>query len=78
MSHEWAMEFIQHRIADKRIWGLIQKWLKAGVIEDGEWSETNIGTPQGAVILPLLANVYLHFAFDLWGMHGVRKKRTAR
>ena len=66
MSHEWTMKFIQHRIADKRILRLIQKWLKAGVSEDGEWSETNIGTPQGAVISPLLANVYLHYAFDLW------------
>src|SRR6266446_3363764 len=66
MSHEWTMRFIQHRVADKRIHRLIQKWLKAGVSEDGEWSETKIGTPQGAVVSPLLANVYLHYAFDLW------------
>src|SRR6266403_4416127 len=65
-SHEWTMRFIQHRVADKRIHRLIQKWLKAGVSEDGEWSETKIGTPQGAVVSPLLANVYLHYAFDLW------------
>src|SRR5258708_297037 len=45
---------------------LIQKWLKAGVSEDGQWSETTVGTPQGAVISPLLANVYLHYVFDLW------------
>ena len=65
-SHEWTMRFIQHRVADKRIHRLIQKWLKAGVSEDGEWSETKVGTPQGVVVSPLLANVYLHYAFDLW------------
>ena len=66
MDHEWTMEFVQHRVADKRILRLIQKWLKAGVSEDGEWSETKVGTPQGAVVSPLLANVYLHYVFDLW------------
>src|SRR5450631_4772311 len=66
MGHEWLLKFIQHRIADKRILRLIQKWLKAGVSEDGEWSETKVGTPQGAVISPLLANIYLHYVFDLW------------
>jgi group II intron reverse transcriptase/maturase len=66
MSHEWTMKFMAHRVADNRILRLIQKWLKAGVSEDGEWSETKEGTPQGAVISPLLANVYLHYVFDLW------------
>jgi group II intron reverse transcriptase/maturase len=66
LSHEWTLKFIQHRIADPRIIRLIQKWLKAGVSEEGEWSATTIGTPQGAVISPLLANVYLHYALDLW------------
>jgi group II intron reverse transcriptase/maturase len=66
MSHEWTMKFIQHRVADPRILRLIQKWLKAGINEDGEWSETTVGTPQGAVVSPLLANVYLHYVFDLW------------
>jgi RNA-directed DNA polymerase len=66
MSHEWTMKFMAHRVADNRILRLIQKWLKAGVSEDGEWSETMAGTPQGAVISPLLANVYLHYVFDLW------------
>src|SRR5437764_1619572 len=66
LSHEWTMRFIQHRVADKRIHRLIQKWLKAGISEDGEWSETKVGTPQGAVVSPLLANVYLHHVFDLW------------
>jgi group II intron reverse transcriptase/maturase len=73
MSHEWTMKFIQHRVADKRILRLIQKWLKAGVSEDGEWSETKVGTPQGAVVSPLLANVYLHYVFDLW-IEAWRKK----
>ncbi len=66
MDHEWTMQFLQHRIADNRILRLIRKWLKAGVSEDGKWSESQVGTPQGAVISPLLANVYLHYVFDLW------------
>src|SRR3984957_15598996 len=66
MSHEWTMKFIEHRVADRRMLRLIQKWLKAGVSEDGQWSETIVGTPQGAVVSPLLANVYLHYVFDLW------------
>jgi retron-type reverse transcriptase len=61
MSHEWTEKFVQHRIADPRIHRLIHKWLKAGISEEGEWSETKIGTPQGAVISPLLANIYLHY-----------------
>src|SRR3974390_1206873 len=73
MSHEWTMKFVEHRVADRRILRLIQKWLKAGVSEDGQWSETKIGTPQGAVISPLLANVYLHYVFDLW-IEAWRKK----
>jgi RNA-directed DNA polymerase len=66
MSHEWIDRFVQHRIADPRMLRLMRKWLRAGVSEEGEWSETKIGTPQGAVISPLLANIYLHYAFDLW------------
>ena len=54
---------VEHRIADRRMQRLIQKWLKAGVSEDGQWSRTTVGTPQGAVISPLLANIYLHW-FD--------------
>jgi RNA-directed DNA polymerase len=73
MSHEWTMEFVQHRVADPRLLRLIRKWMKAGVSEDGEWSETKVGTPQGAVISPLLANVYLHYVFDLW-VEAWRKK----
>ena len=66
MSHEWTVKFIEHRVGDPRIVRLIQKWLKAGVSEEGQWSETRVGTPQGAVISPLLANIYLHYVFDLW------------
>jgi group II intron reverse transcriptase/maturase len=73
MSHEWMMQFVQHRVADNRILRLIQKWLKAGVMEEGRWEETAVGTPQGAVISPLLANVYLHYVFDLW-VEAWRKK----
>jgi RNA-directed DNA polymerase len=73
MSHEWTMKFVRHRVADHRILRLIQKWLKAGVSEDGQWSETKVGTPQGAVVSPLLANIYLHYVFDLW-VEAWRKK----
>src|SRR5262250_2040252 len=72
LSHEWLVKFIEHRIADRRMLRLIQKWLRAGVSEEGKWSKTEVGTPQGAVASPLLANVYLHYAFDLW----VRQWRT--
>jgi RNA-directed DNA polymerase len=72
-SHEWAIKFVEHRVADPRILRLIQKWLKAGVSEDGQWSESKVGTPQGAVVSPLLANVYLHYVFDLW-IEAWRKK----
>src|ERR1700681_405010 len=66
VSHDWALKFVKHRVADRRMLRLIQKWLKAGVSEDGQWSETEVGTPQGAVVSPLLSNVYLHYIFDLW------------
>src|SRR3981081_1675569 len=66
ISHERLMELIELRVADPRILRLIRKWLTAGVSEDGQWSETKVGTPQGAVVSPLLANVDLHDVFDLW------------
>jgi group II intron reverse transcriptase/maturase len=66
VSHEWLEKFLKHRIADTRVLRLIQKWMKAGVLEEGERLETEQGTPQGAVVSPLLANVYLHYVFDLW------------
>jgi group II intron reverse transcriptase/maturase len=66
MVHEWTVKFVEHRVGDPRVLRLIQKWLKAGVSEEGKWTESKVGTPQGAVISPLLANIYLHYAFDLW------------
>ena len=66
LDQAWLGRFLEHRIADRRVLRLIQKWLRAGVIEDGEWSETEEGTAQGASVSPLLANVYLHYVFDLW------------
>ena len=66
MSHEWLLKFVEYRIADRRILRLIQKWLKAGVSEEGQWQESRVGTPQGAVASPMLANLYMHYAFDLW------------
>jgi group II intron reverse transcriptase/maturase len=75
LSHEWAMKFVEHRVADRRILRLIQKWLKGGVSEDGQWSESKVGTPQGAVVSPLLANVYLHYVLDRWAGWG--RKRFA-
>jgi len=66
LDHSWLERFLEHRIADKRVLRLIQKWVNAGVIEDGQWSENVEGTPQGASVSPLLANVYLHYVFDLW------------
>jgi group II intron reverse transcriptase/maturase len=66
VSHEWLCRFLQHRIGDERILRIIRKWLKAGVLEDGVVTEGEVGTPQGATVSPLLANVYLHYAFDLW------------
>lgn len=66
ISHEWLMKFLEHRIADPRMLRLLKKWLRAGVSEDGEWSPTTVGTPQGAVISPLYANVFLHYVLDLW------------
>jgi RNA-directed DNA polymerase len=66
LEKTWLIKFVEHRVADPRILRLIQKWLKAGVMEEGRWSETETGTPQGSVISPLLANIYLHYVFDLW------------
>jgi RNA-directed DNA polymerase len=66
IDHGWLVKFVGHRIGDKRLLRLIQKWLAAGVLEDGKWSVADEGTPQGATISPLLANIYLHYVFDLW------------
>ena len=66
INHAWLMKFVERRIADPRMLRLIQKWLRAGVSEDGEWSKTEVGTPQGSVTSPLLSNIYLHYVLDEW------------
>jgi group II intron reverse transcriptase/maturase len=76
LDREWMLKFLQHRVADPRILRLIQKWLEAGVMEEGEWKDTGIGTPQGSVISPILSNIYLHYVFDLWV--DVWRKKCAR
>jgi len=74
ISHEWLMKFIEHRIGDRRLTALIEKWMKAGVLEAGEWKASEEGTPQGGLVSPVLANVYLHYAFDQW----VQQRRRRR
>ena len=76
IDHAWLLRFVEHRIADRRILRLIRKWLTAGVSDEGQWSRTTVGTPQGSVISPLLANVFLHYVFDLWADQW--RKRHAR
>jgi group II intron reverse transcriptase/maturase len=66
LKHEWLVKFLEHRVADKRVVRLIQKWLSAGVLEDGKVERSEVGAVQGGSISPLLANLYLHYAFDLW------------
>jgi len=74
VSHEWLIRFVEHRIGDPRMIRLFRKWLKAGVMEDGEWSSSETGTPQGAVVSPILSNIYLHYAFDLWAERWRRRE----
>ena len=76
VSHEWLIRFLEHRVGDRRIIRLIQKWLKAGVLEDGSVTVSETGTGQGSVISPLLANVYLHYVFDLWAARWRRREAT--
>src|ERR1051325_9569617 len=75
VDHCWMAKFVEHRVGDKRIVRLIQKWLKAGVMEQGRWFETKEGTPQGSVISPILANLYLHYCLDLW-VHQWRRQQA--
>jgi RNA-directed DNA polymerase len=75
LDHGWLAKFIEHRVADRRVVRLIQKWLKAGVLEDGKRIESEVGTVQGGSISPLLANIYLHYGFDLW-VHQWRKSKA--
>jgi group II intron reverse transcriptase/maturase len=74
IDHEWLIKFLEHRIGDHRVLRLIRKWLRAGVSEEGQWSETKVGTPQGSVISPFLSNVYLHYVLDLWVQWWRRKR----
>jgi RNA-directed DNA polymerase len=76
VSQEWVVRFLEHRIGDKRILRLIQKWLRAGILEDGVVTVEEKGTGQGSVISPLLANVYLHYVFDLWAERWRRREAT--
>ncbi len=69
VRHDWAVRFVERRVSDPRLLRLIRKWLRAGVSEAGQWSSTTVGTPQGAVISPFLANVYLHSVLDQWVQH---------
>jgi RNA-directed DNA polymerase len=66
LDRDWLMKFLRHRIADERVLRLVTKWLNAGVIEDGQWSDSGQGTQQGGSLSPLLANVYLHYVLDVW------------
>jgi len=74
LEHGWLAKFVEHRVADRRVVRLIQKWLKAGVMEEGKRMQSEIGTVQGGSISPLLANIYLHYAFDLWIQQWRRSK----
>ncbi len=74
LDHGWLVRFIEHRVADRRVVRLIQKWLSAGVLEDGKRTRSEVGTVQGGSISPLPANVYLHFVFDLWAQRWRRKQ----
>jgi group II intron reverse transcriptase/maturase len=74
VNHEWLIRFIEHRIADQRLVRLIQKWLNAGVLEEGERRQSDVGTVQGGSISPLLANIYLHYVFDLWAHRWRRRE----
>ena len=76
VSHEWLIRFLEHRLGDRRIIRLIRKWLRAGVLEDGSVTVSETGTGQGSVISPLLANVYLHYVFDLWAARWRRREAT--
>jgi RNA-directed DNA polymerase len=76
IDHGWLVKFVEHRIADRRVVRLIQKWLNAGVLEDGQRMRMKEGTPQGGSASPLLANIYLHYAFDLWVRAWSRKQAT--
>jgi RNA-directed DNA polymerase len=76
VEHKWVLEFLDHRIGDRRVWRMVWRFLRAGVVEDGHYRATDKGTPQGGVISPLLSNVYLHYALDIWFEKVYRKRCT--
>ena len=78
LSHEWMLRFVEHRVGDQRLISLIRRWLKAGVLEDGEIHPSEEGTPQGGSISVLLSNVYLHYVLDLWFERVVKPRFGAR
>jgi RNA-directed DNA polymerase len=77
VDRDWLIQFLEHRIGDKRVIRLIIKWLNAGVMDGANWIDTGKGTPQGAIVSPILANVYLHYVFDLW-VHKTWRGRQAK
>jgi group II intron reverse transcriptase/maturase len=76
LDRDWLIKLLRHRVADPRMLRLIQKWLRAGILEHGQWKPTETGSPQGATVSPLLANVYLHYVLDLWADHWRRHHAT--
>jgi RNA-directed DNA polymerase len=74
LDHGWLVKFVEHRVADRRVVRLIQKWLNAGVLEEGQRTRSEVGTVQGGSISPLLANIYLHYVFDLWAQRWRKKQ----
>lgn len=76
IDHDWLMRFVEHRVKDRRVRRHLKKWLNAGVLEEGKWRQVEEGVPQGSSVGPLLANIYLHYAFDLWAQNW--RKRHAR
>jgi RNA-directed DNA polymerase len=78
IDQSWLVRFLEHRIGDERVIRLVRKWLTAGVLDEGMWSISETGTPQGAVASPLLANVFLHYVFDLWATQWRRREATGK
>jgi RNA-directed DNA polymerase len=76
VDHGWLMRMLAHRIADRRVLRLIERWLKAGILESGRWQSTEVGTPQGSGISPILANLFLHYVVDLW-VHPWRQRQAS-